>query len=469
METTQKGLCPNCSGNPSITIYPNIVHIKCKCGHEAGKKISDYLREVEDVQCNSNIHTKEIKDLQNKIMKAHNHICEYFRLVKYNTIERLNSEIEKVQKAYEDSYNLNSDILNLLNTIIANYDGSEVMHENIIKNSDINIVDAESTKHGYEYFLNYRVIKRKEIKIEEFQKINKINVKSNVTDLVLLKDGRLAACCEGKIKVFDPKNNYHLDIDAEVNNRASEGLCQVDSGLVVSSAKRNIYLFSLTKDSAKCEYVIEEANDYYKFIRKLLPLPNNQFASCCYMSTIVTIWSADQPFTDIPIALLDPEMSGWANSMIYIKESNKIVIGSDERLDVWSNETHELLKRIEGIKCDYGHPLMQIDEDRVMCAEFCNFYVVNITKGNIEISIKNDNLSHMHSMIYLKNDNIAVIGLNEGDFCLFDRETSDYKIIKGSHTSTIYDMILLDDGTIVSCSDDESIIFNKIVYNKTNN
>ena len=65
-------------------------------------------------------------------MKAHNHICEHFRTVKCNTIERLRKEIENVQKAYEDSYNINSDILNLLNTIIVNYDGSEVMHENII-------------------------------------------------------------------------------------------------------------------------------------------------------------------------------------------------------------------------------------------------------------------------------------------------------------------------------------------------
>ena len=74
------------------------------------------------LQCNSNIDTKEIEELQNKIMKAHNHICEHFSTVKFNTIERLRKEIENVQKAYEDSYNINSDILNLLNTIIVNYD-----------------------------------------------------------------------------------------------------------------------------------------------------------------------------------------------------------------------------------------------------------------------------------------------------------------------------------------------------------
>ena len=208
-------------------------------------------------------------------MKAHNHICDHFSRVKCNTIERLRKEIENVQKAYEDSYNINSDILNLLNTIIVNYDGSEVMHENIIKNGDINIVEAEDKKYGYEYFQNYRVIKTKEITIKEFQKINTINVDITVTDLVLLKDGRIAACCQGKIKVFDPKNNYNLDIEAKVEWCTSDGLCQVDSGLIVTSGKGNIHLFSLTKDSAKSEFVIEEASCD---INKILSLPNNQFA-----------------------------------------------------------------------------------------------------------------------------------------------------------------------------------------------
>ena len=240
METPQKGLCPKCSGNPSIAIYPNIVHIKCKCGHESAKKISAYLKDVENVQCNSSINTKEIEELQNKIMNAHNHICEHFYKVKCQTISRLRAEIEKVQKAYEDSYNINSDILNLLNTIIANYDGSEVMHENIIKNSDFNIVNAEDERYGYDYFTNYRVIKTKEIKMKEIQKVHKMNIDSMITNIILLKDGRLAACCHGQLKVYDLKNNYHLDIDERIEWADSEGLCQVDSGLVVTSGKGNI-------------------------------------------------------------------------------------------------------------------------------------------------------------------------------------------------------------------------------------
>ena len=47
---------------------------------------------------------------------------------------------------------------------------------------------------------------------------------------------------------------------------------------------------------------------------------------------------------------------------------------------------------------------------------------------------------------------------------MFDIETCDYKIIKGTHTSSITDMVLLDDGTFVSCSYDGLINLNKIVF-----
>ena len=107
---------------------------------------------------------------------------------------------------------------------------------------------------------------------------------------------------------------------------------------------------------------------------------------------------------------------------------------------------------------------MQINEGRVMCGDCRIFYLVNITKGNVELTIKEEDLWHIYSMMYLKKDNLVIIGTNDGDFCVFDIETCDYKIIKGTHTSSINDMVLLDDGTFVSCSNDGLINFNKIVF-----
>ena len=129
METPQKGLCPKCSGNPSIAIYPNIVHIKCKCGHESAKKISAYLKDVENVQCNSSINTKEIEELQNKIttsilyyMKEKNitvdDICQATKI----SIKRLNNLINpntkttiKIRELYYISYVLGVSINKLVN------------------------------------------------------------------------------------------------------------------------------------------------------------------------------------------------------------------------------------------------------------------------------------------------------------------------------------------------------------------
>ena len=153
MNQPKKGLCPNCTSNPSIEFFKNIVHIKCQCGHESVKKFNDYFSLIEDIQCNSNIDTPELNAIQKKIMKAQNHILDYFLYVKKQTIGRLEKDIENVEKEYQAAYTRNSEILALLSTLIANYDGSEIMHDNIIKNSNIDIYDCPDEKDCYQYLI----------------------------------------------------------------------------------------------------------------------------------------------------------------------------------------------------------------------------------------------------------------------------------------------------------------------------
>ena len=101
--------------------------------------IGEYLRRVEDIQCNSDINIPAIKTIQKEITKAHDHLNSYFLECKKENIEMLRKKIEQVEKAYEDSYNRNCDMLNLLSTIICNYDGkSTTMYDNNYKKQYFN-------------------------------------------------------------------------------------------------------------------------------------------------------------------------------------------------------------------------------------------------------------------------------------------------------------------------------------------
>ena len=467
MNQPKKGLCPNCTSNPSIEFFKNIVHIKCQCGHESVKKFNDYFSLIEDIQCNSNIDTPELNAIQKKIMKAQNHILDYFLYVKKQTIGRLEKDIENVEKEYQAAYTRNSEILALLSTLIANYDGSEIMHDNIIKNSNIDIYDCPDEKDCYQYLINYHVIKTKDSNIKEIKPLNTINVNNYATSIVLLQDGRIAGCAYGDIYVFDPKNNYNLDMKVKVEYAETKGLCQLENGLVVSSGRGDIKLFALQKDKAECVFTIEETHvpGLDGKINKILALPGNKFASCSDDNT-VKIWSGEQPYTDIAIAVLDSEEHSHAESAVYMKEHNYIVVGMYSSVNVWSNESYELKRKIRNVSANGGNPMTQIDSDRIMCGQANELYIVNVEKGNVEMTIADDDFSNIYSMIKLKDVNSVIVGLNDGELCAVDLDTHDYVIHKGIHRSCVYDLILLNDGTFYSSSYDSTIKHNKYILSE---
>ena len=461
MNQPKKGLCPNCTSNPSIEFLKNIVHIKCQCGHESVKKFKDYFSLIKDIQCNSNIDTPELNAIQKKIMKAQNHILDYFLYVKKQTIGRLEKEIENIEKEYQAAYSRNSEILALLSTLIANYDGSEIMHDNIIKNSNIEIYDCPDEKDCYQYLINYHVIKTKDSNIKEIKPLKEVKLELEATSIILLQDGRVAGCAHGDIYVFDPKNNYNLDMKFRVQYAETKGLCQLENGLVVSSGRGHIKLFALQKDKAECVFTIEEAHSsgLDGTINSIIALPGNKFASCSDDKT-VKIWSGEQPYTDIAIEVLDSDC--YARAVVYMKEHNYILVGMSNSIAVWSNESYELKRSLKGV----NNPITQIDTDRVMCRKDEQLYIVNVEKGNVELCIKDEVFNDIYSMIKLKDVNAVIVGMGDGEFCVLDLDTYDYVIHKGIHKSIVYDLIPLNDGMFYSSSLDYTIKLNKYILNE---
>ena len=161
MSTNKKGLCQSCGGSPSLEIREKIVHIKWKCGFICGEEIQQYYNQIEDLQSNKSIDREDIKEIQNKLLEAKIIFSSILLMKQINQLTNWQKQIETIQNAFQQAYTRNNLILNLLNTIIANYDGSEVMHENIIKNSDINIHPHNESTDICEYLNNYKILKVK--------------------------------------------------------------------------------------------------------------------------------------------------------------------------------------------------------------------------------------------------------------------------------------------------------------------
>ena len=442
-----KGFCPKCSEYPSIKILTNVVHVKCKCGYDSVIGIKDYLKEVENIECKNTIELPE-KDIKEKLEEASDHIKEYFTMLRDTTIEMLNEQIEQVKNECINATNRNTDILNLIKKLVSNYDGNEIMHENIIQNTNFDLAQDLDCKKTMEYFSSYSLLTGENFNLSEFK--HSTTIPLTIGDrFLMLKDGRLAtANCNGEFNVTEPDNNFKEDFLSSAG--CQNGICQLDNGKLVLLEEGKIKIFSVFKDTIQREFKIKNSNEQSTY---LISLPNNHFAAS-FEDGVINIWNGNEPYSDKPVAILEANNEQSVNSMVYIKELNLIIVGMDESVYVWSNETYQKVKCIEGVRCNVakGNALKKIDKERVITGEGNTFYIINVQNGIVEKTITDEQFGDINSMVLLPDNETVLIGIQEGKICVYDLKTEDYKIIKTVHNTGISDMIVINENKIASCS-----------------
>ena len=188
----------------------------------------------------------------------------------------------------------------------------------------------------------------------------------------------------------------------------------------------------------------------------LIPLPNNRIASCSTDKTI-KIWKSNPPYSDTPIKVLEGH-SSYVNSLLYIKERGIMISGScDVTLRIWNMSTYQCDKVIEGVDRCSTNSLYQIDKDRVIIGGVNSFSIVNIDKWIIEKRIKDASIKYVDCFLKLRDNKTILCGCYNGIFCFYDMNTEQYKITKNNHKGYIFDLLLIDDNTFLSCSSDSTI------------
>ena len=433
--------CVQCNKHTEIDLKDDIIHINCQCGCHSTMSINEFIKD----KAKTNINDDTLKDITTSIKQANEHLLTYFKTLKDEHMSSSNSIMSEINLSYEESYNRNKDMLTFLEILINNYDGSNEMKKNIL---DYNIKiyqckDSDNIDEVIKYYKNYNIIE-KEINIEEVKTIAEHT--KCVRSLLLLKDGRVASCSwDSTIRIYNPSNDYHCDKVINRHNDGISSICELDDGTIVSSSYDNSIMIG--------DYTIKDAHDAW--ISKVITLLNNRIATCSDDMTI-KIWKSNPPYSDKPIIVLK-EHNDEVNSILYIKERDILISGSDDKtLRLWNMSTYQCDKVIEGIHCYLHNALYQIDSDRVIVGGIDSFCIVNIDKCVIEKRISDKALGSVYSFLKLR-DNTILCGCEDGIFCFYDMKRDEYRITRNNSKYTTHEVLLIDDSTFLSCSSDNTI------------
>lgn len=205
-----------------------------------------------------------------------------------------------------------------------------------------------------------------------------------ITYLLLLFDGRFAtASDDATIKIY---SNMNLSLTLVGHSFRVNAIDQLpNSQLISCSVDKTIKIWTITKDSYKCEHTIEEAHSLT--ILKVISLSNNRMASCSNDKTI-KIWSSAPPYNLIS-TLEGHETRPFS---IYQPKGKEIVVSGEyfERMVIiWNLMNYKKESIFKDVGCYSVINIVQIDNDRLCIGDDNSITIINITANKIEKEIKN--------------------------------------------------------------------------------
>ena len=281
--------------------------------------------------------------------------------------------------------------------------------------------------------------------------LKSINVSSNIINICLLNDKRLAICSSSKDILIYNINTYQLEITLEGHSDTVKDITLFNESTLIScSYDQSIKIWYLHDKEYQCVHTIEEAHN--DVIKKIIKLSVDLFATCSKDKTI-KIWKINGELSHTL-----KRHSKEITSILKIYNSDLLLSGSDDlTLKLWNIHTFQCVSSINDIHCISSNTLLQYDDRRVVVCGSGIIYVVDFLKCEIEKKFEDKKMSLIFCINKL-NDRFILCGCNNGSLCLFDMETYIIRHKrKRAHDSTVSSLIKLNSKMFISSSWDTSI------------
>ena len=321
----------------------NLVNTICNTHN---KEYSYYCKTCKISLCNACIHDKDIISIHKdheiesykSILSTINDNTNRLQFNSYETFIEYMTKMEgEFDNNYHDNFNKSTKSLeNIINTLTKTFDDFKVKMEikfakkdlvmtiikkiyqvyyddiKKVKNGDRNISTLKFLSRDYSEFSDISFRSDLDLIINKLEKIRNIlekedisnairisyayfskrelklttkikdNFKDQVTDIIELKDGRLAISCDDNlIKIFDKRGNNIYDLKGHVGGVRS--LCQIKEGKLASgSADKTIRIWDLKQNKT-----IEILKEHSNAVIALNILLNDKLASCSLREIII--------------------------------------------------------------------------------------------------------------------------------------------------------------------------------------
>lgn len=423
------------------------------------------VKHSHDIIWKIKIENKEnISELRLQLKKCYNHLNKYFSSLKNKAILTSPNLKSKIIQSYKQCYKRNKSILDFYTIIFDNYFAHNFSIEKFFKEFvTLNVypyIADKDAKSVCNYFDTYSFYRAKETKII-------IKGDDIIDSLLILQDKRLAATLERDplLMIFDPKNNYHCDIVIRDNKEIGlNSICQLDNGHIVTCGRDNyIKIYSITKNTYKCEFEIANAHQLERYIATIINLPNNRIASCGEDS-IIKIWDLSFPYDKNSNKLIK-ELIGhesFVYSLLYLKERDILISGGfSEAIRFWNATNYQCISVIMDINVTWMNCMYMLDESRLIVGECGRMSIINIDKFEVEERIedikksKEDDIGRgIYCFMKLRDGNTLLCGTESGDYIYYNLSSKKMINFSTTHENGITDILKIDEHSYYTTSND---------------
>lgn len=508
-------ICPKCYNFPQLELIydqPGKMVINCECGYQQISDIKTYLSQmklknkIKKYNCtehnnnkfqfycntckvhlcalckdsgthnthnlitlNTNINVYAIKQ---SIEKSRDHLTNYLRTLLDGYIKELLAHINKIQTGHTKCYNNNKQIIKFIEVLLNNYmtePPNYYLISNLLKSTNFNFVQCnivgnklsgDNVEKLLHYFHNFSVVKEN-INLSTLKEIKSFNDnKQYINSLLLLKDGRLAACSrEANIKIYNLQS-FTCEMTLEGHSKGVSYISQLKRGKIVScSWDKSIKVWEIKDKTYSCEFTIDNAHD--DLIWKVMPISKSRIASCSGDRTI-KIWRNSPPY-DL-MATLKGHVSD-VTSILQLKGKELLISGArddiitgtyDHCLRAWNLETYKCDRIVNGQDCNNTNCILELEGNRIIVAGENVLSIISTTHFVAVQVIKKEEGIGIFSMIEIRDGNV-LCGTKEGNVAIYDVNTNNMLVKETSHKDTISTLRNVNNSMFVSGSWDSSI------------